>query len=337
MKLKDMKLFDLLQRSMDEPQNRADKLSRATINSAKRFVFDATASEFMGSLLRRAPLELLRQHRFAQAPFDATWIEIDHRAYFERGLRLPRPNDGTVEDERFGALIVRGHVFMAISDTNGKMERFPCMFRLHEPMSFEYELDLAQRCGVSRLGLRQSMLGSVAGRDDDWWMSTEAADICRSHKMMFLPNYDDIPPAAMAELMKASVGNLKLILAMLLLLVRPHRSFVVSEVGPRRALVKGKATVLKDHHVLRLRVEHEDPVTRYLAHEGSGRHVRLHDVRGHWAQSRKRGHGCDHRWGEIDDRLFQCVACGAKRWWKKDHRRGLKNLGKVTAEYEVTR
>lgn len=332
MKAADVNLFDLWMNNrfkspFDPPE--------AVMLKAKRFVLDASASEFIGQLLGRAPLEVLRHHQFARPPYETTWIEMDHEAYFQVAHDDRSPIEA--RDLRYGILVRGDQVWIMISGANGDSTTSPIMFDLHRPVSFDEELELAQRFDTSRLTLRMAMLGGVETVMSPWWHSAEAADICRSHRMKVAPMLDGAEPQAMGELLQSGTGNLKLILTMILMLVRPHNSFVLSEAGPKRVLLKGKSVALKPHHVLKLRLEHEDPVARYLSHEHTGKMRRLHDVRGHWAQHRKRGLGCSHQWQVLSPTQFQCANCGAKRWWKADHHRGADALGSVTKEYDVTR
>lgn len=334
-KLADMNLFDLCMRQVEATV--LPKVPKAAMLQAKRFVFDSSASQFVGELMHRAPLEVLSQHRFAKAPYPSTWIEMDHDAYYRLGLKHPENPHLGAKDARIGILVHNDHVTMFVSGENGHVSSIPFIYDLHRSVSFEEELETAQDFKTSRLMLRMWHLGEVSkNMQDDWWHSTEAADICRSHRMTVLPEVLELPQDKLQILLQSHTGGLKLILVMLLLLVRPHNTFVVHEVGHRRAIVKGKQQVLQDHHVIKLRLEHKDPVTRYLSHQSTGIHRRLHDVHGHWCQHRRKG-SCTHDWREMDVDDYECVKCGAKRWWRKDHQRGKKQLGRVTKEYEVTR
>lgn len=325
MKKEDLTLFDLW-------MSDRNALLGPTMRQAKRFVLDASASEFVGELLRRAPLEVLRQHQFAKAPYETTWIELDHEAYFQRGLQLPTKS---LSDSKVGILVHHDRVRTIACDAGGSAMLSPMIIDLHRKVTFEEELEIAQAVGASRFSLRMLLLGGVTAVTSDWWQSAEAAEVCRSHRLSVDKAFEHLPTPDLAALLAGSAGDLKMMLALLLLLVRPHSNIVSQEVGHRRAIVGGKAMVLKEHHVLKLRLDHADPVTRYLSHLSTGGHRREHGVRGHWAQHRKRGRNCGHQWEGLSPTLFQCVVCGAKRWWKKDHHRG--KGGRITKEYEVTR
>lgn len=337
---KDYTLYDLWMRELPQikPYEGEVPAFLSHAREAKRFVFDDAASEFMGELLRKAPLEILQQHHFAKPPYDTTWIEINHDAYFRLGLQLPNDPSLGPPDERYGVYINHGTAAIVSSSLGGKsVGMSPIYFELDKPVSFDQELDTAELFGLNRTDFRAALLGRI-NVQGDWWDSKEAADICRSHSLYIIQEIvEGLPKEALRGLLQSGAGNLKLILTMLLLLTRPHATFNVHEVGHRRSFIKGKQVVLKEHHVLKLRLEHKDPVTRYLSHLSTGLHRKLHDVRGHWAQNRKKTISCSHDWVQFDPHHFQCVKCGTNRWWKTDHQRGKKKLGQVTKEYNVTK
>lgn len=332
---KDVTLFDLWMRTAQSDGVQPSVIANA--QKAKRFVFDDAASKFMGELLRKAPLEILHQHRFAKPSYAITWVEMNHDVYYRLGLHLKNAS-GPEVDGFFGIYVYYDRVIVVTSDIEGKsVTTSPIYFDLHNSVSFEQELTTAEIFGIDRITLRKALLGLIGDIHLGWWSSQEAVEICRSHRLRIMPEIAKASKDRLAHLLISGAGTLKLILTMLLLLARPHSTFNVQEVGHRRSILKGKPVVLKEHHVLKLRLEHKDPVTRYLSHQSPGPHRKLHDVRGHWAQNRKKAVGCSHDWIQLDPTHFQCVVCGTNRWWKTDHQRGKKDLGQVTKEYDVTR
>jgi hypothetical protein len=344
----DPNLIDLLAAGQVDTIYRDMLPDPALYHTAKRFVLDRTASGFVGELTRRATPEVLSQHEWARAPFPTTWIEMDHRAYWN-GMTAGLVPSKITDDKLFGMLVHNDRVwFYSNNETDAKPAIGPYTFRMHLPMAMEQELELAQLVHLSRLTFRLYMLGGMIRGDDaqahrDWLSSREAAAVCRAHTVEFSHSMRaalrSMPGKTVQEVMHGSSGTLKIVLTLLLLLSRPHKSLVVSEVGHRRMLIRGKPVVHKAHSRIGLRLEHEDPVTRFISGlKPSGIHRQRHDVRGHWAQSRKMGAGCTHQWEpDLDADHFQCALCGAKRWWRKNHQRGSSQVGSNTAEYEVKR
>jgi hypothetical protein len=322
---------------------------------AHRFVLDEKASFFVGDLLRRAPLEVLQEHEFARPPYDVTWIEIDHKAYF-RGLQaIPHSNvKPGKEDTHVGLLYDHNKVWMiAKAKDIPDPALIPLIVNLHQKMRFDQELKLAQELNTSRLMLRMAMLGDVnVDARSNWWMSDEATEICRSHRMEWYDEGFQIPigqgidtvgieQRVKASTLQGSVGHLKLVLTLALLLSRSGQKILISnEVGHVRTIFKGHNITYKAHHHVTLRLAHRDPVMRFTQGLATGLHRRRHGVRGHWAQTRKPyAMSCDHKWDivSINKDKYQCITCNAKRWWVKDHARGDAMRGFVTKDYEVTR
>ena len=330
----------LLDSLMNRPRQTKFGPPNAKFLAAHKFVLDSTASEFVGDLLRRAPLEVLQEHEFARTPYDLMWVELDHKAYY-KGLRQ-WAGDPRETDDLIGFLYDNGTVWsLADSEGYGGVPIImPFKFHLHQPVSFEQELALAQKVGLSRLTFRSALLGSI-NSDDKWWATREAADICRSHRTELIE--EDFTAGLSAEqweaLLRGGAGSLKLILTLALLMSRPGQHVLSqAEVGHRKVIYKGKNAVFKAHHRISLRLEHKDPVTYFTRHLSTGLHRRRHGVRGHWAQTRRLvTRGCDHQWDGIAPDKYECLTCGAKRWWRKAHMRGDSTIGFITKEYDVTR
>lgn len=304
---------------------------------AHRFVLDDKASHFVGNLLRRAPLEILQEHEFARPPYDVTWVEMDHVAYW-KGLGNPPVSDGK-EDIAVGFLYDHGKVWL-VAKAKGHPDPalIPLVVNLHQPIRFDQELKLAESLGTSRLMLRQAMLGDVnVDVRADWWKSDEAMHICRSHRMEFIGPSSQRGRVA---LMRGSVGHLKLVLTLALLLSRCGQKVLIgNDVEKVRGFLKGKNIVYAAHSHVTIRLAHRDPVMRFVSGLATGLHRRRHGVRGHWAQTRRPyAMSCDHRWDivSINKDKYQCIDCNAKRWWVKDHARGDATRGFVTKDYEVT-
>jgi hypothetical protein len=310
---------------------------------AHRFVLDAKASEYVGTLLRKVPLEILQEHEFARTPFPVTWVEFYHADYWRGLMQYEQDADA---DTQIGLLYDHNKVWMvckAAGSKYGEAALTPLIVNLHQRISFQQELRLAETLGTSRLMLRYALLGSInVATDSDWWMSDEATDICRSHRLEWT---DDNSFGRLADnsrakalYLKNGIGHLKMVLTLALLLSRPGRKVLkLNEVSHHRTLWKGKSIVYKAHNQVTIRLAHRDPVVRFTTALATGLHRRRHGVRGHWAQTRRLvARGCGHQWDIITKDRYECASCGAKRWWVKHHARGDATRGFVTKDYPVT-
>ena len=320
------------------------------LHQAKKFIFDASASEYIGSLLMKAQGEVLSQHDWARPPFETTWIEMDHVAYWERGLKLGNDYKKGTPDNLFGMLIHHGTVWLFSYAPGHRHDESlgcgPFQYQLHTPISFEEELAMARTFGMGLNTYRQALLGGMideTGRPTlsvDWW-NAMAGEVVRSHKMFInpsiVPNMDRTSPENRAQALASGAGDLKLIITLLLMVTRPRKMFNVTETGPKRMLYKGHNLVRRAHSVVTMRLAKEAALHHAVHHEFTSQHRQMHDVRGHWAESRHNALCQEHSWEPIDKDHFYCLNCPAKRWWRKAHSRGELRLGDKTTDYHVKR
>jgi hypothetical protein len=307
---------------------------RPRLMLAKKFTFDESASRFMGELLRRYGKEILSNHEWAKPPYPDTWVEIDHHAYYVDGLAL-QDSDPATADQKFGALFSNGHAYPCHVALNGRGKLgIPSTtywsYAMHQPASFEHELKMAQFFGTSRMMYCECLLGGVAHVSDPWWTS-HGKEIARSHRMEISPPLlagmrDRMRVESRARMLSSHAGDLKIILAMLLLLTRPHRNMVIREEGPKRMLHAGKRMVMRPSSIVTMHLAYDDPVKRYIDHLPTGITREDHNIKGHWCESRIIGRDCPvkvatgfHDWQPIDPIHYKCDVCDAKKWWHKAH------------------
>ena len=323
------------------------------LHHAKKFIFDASASEFVGSLLVRAQTEVLEQHNWARPPFDTTWVELDHAAYWERGLKMRNDMSKGAPDNLFGFLVDHGTVSLfsyapgGYRGGRGKSSGCgPFQYKLHTPISFEEEMAMARRFELPLKSYRQALLGGLVNEmgnaliEDSWWGSI-AGEVVRAHKMFVNPviegSMNNATFSDRRQALMAGAGDLKLVITLLLMVTRPRRMFAVTDSGPKRMLYKGHNLVRRAHSVVTMRLSKEKALHRAIHHEFTSQHRQMHDVRGHWAETRH-GPVCrEHSWEPIDKDHFYCLNCPAKRWWRKSHTRGELRLGDKTTDYTVKR
>jgi hypothetical protein len=324
------------------------------LHQAKKFIFDASASEYIGSLLMKAQAEVLSQHDWARPPFETTWIEFDHAVYWERGLGMANDYMKGTPDNLFGMLIHHGTVWLfSYAPSHSHDHRGetlgcgPFQYQLHVPISFEEELAMARRFDMGLNTYRQALLGGMINPETgkptlsvDWW-NAMAGEIVRSHKMFINPTIkggmDKVRPEQRASILASGAGDLKLILTLLLMVTRPRKMFNVTETGPKRMLYKGHNLVRRAHSVVTMQLAKEAALHHAVHHEFTSQHRQMHDVRGHWAETRHNAICQEHSWEPLDKDHFYCLNCPAKRWWRKAHTRGELRLGDKTTDYHVKR
>jgi hypothetical protein len=306
--------------------------------AAQKYVLDEEASSFLGDMLKQITPLVLAQHEFARTPYPNTWIEFHFPPYM-KALDGRDPDD--TGDTRVGFFINERNSMFSVSETKtSKPAMLPMWFDLHHPISFEEELEMANRFGLSRMTYRQMILGTTSIYDD-WWKSDAATAFCRSHRLRIGNSFADVPTHALQTLLRGSAGSLKQGIALLLLLTRPGQAVLkLHEQDRRRGIIRGQSRVLAPHHTVTLHLKRDMAMQKVIeALHSTGRHNRLHDVRGHWCQTRNpKYRGCDHDFQPVDINHYECIrpGCKAKRWWKKNHPRGDASLGKVDKTYEVT-
>jgi hypothetical protein len=299
---------------------------------AKRFVFDPQASEFTGKLLQKAARLILREQEFARQPYPQTWVEFDAPSY-SIGLMGAPEGDAKTADTKFGFLYDNGTVYCGAASARG-CNWSPFTIKLHQPVSFETELATAMATGHSRLTLRQALIGYAEHLHDPWWQSGEVDSIARSHVYIPAPGLD---AKQNMGILQVHQGVLKQVLAALLILTRPgRRVLTITEEGHQRGLWKGKTIVMAKHNLVKLHIDQSVAMRRFVSGIHTGLHRKHHDVRGHWAQTRRHQNACTHVWDPIDIDHYHCLRCEAKRWWRRDHTRGRLEEGSITKAYEVS-
>lgn len=308
---------------------------RNVLLQARRFVFDDTASSFLGTVIRELGIRILSQHEFAKPPYETTWVEVDQTAYWQ-GLTGTMPEFGS--DVKVGFLYHKNKIWTVASNRQfEEPEILPLIYNLHTPISFEEELDLSQKFGTSRMGFRQLILGSE-GIPETMFDDMLTRDLVRSHKLELIKEFErlNMSPSDMYSFLKGSAGDLKRMLVILLLLTRPDKPIISTSVVPRSSgLRKGRRVVYMDYHKVSIHIDQRTAIKNINLEYPTGIIRRRHEVRGHWVQTRKTRTSCEHEWDAITVDKFVCVKCGIKRWWRKNHLRGDASKGFTTKDYKV--
>jgi hypothetical protein len=307
------------------------------LRKARRFVFDDAATERVARMCVNSP-DLIADHsEFARAPFETTWIECNPYILHEV-FRGHMPTTG--EDTRIGFLFVGNTVYTGVKNADTPQRRgsavfLPQVYRLHQPMSFEDEQEACRLMGLSRM-----MLDSFF-----WGVSYNHLDPSRrralraSHTLNWAfdqqRHMTDGVLSNMAQL--GGAGDLRVIIALALMLIRPSMLKVIHEQAEERhRTIMGPRTFFT-HNVVTIKMRPEAMVRRVCSTARKEYATkRRHEVRGTYCHDRPaKSRTCIHDWREIEPTQWQCVKCGGKRWWRKAHERGDVKRGWVNKHYVV--
>ena len=322
--------------------HRVHKSIQANTMYARKFVFDETASAKVAEVVKEIPELLLQQSEFARPPFDLTWIEYNHRAFW----KTMQPNVEPAEnaDNRVGYLINHNTVLVVVNSADYKPGVLtPYQYHLNTEWPIADQIRIADSMQLSRMQLDIVLWGITYDSLD-----TDDRRYLRDHNSMtilpLLPKHLDSVKKAMQDYARGSSGELRNIIAFLLMLNRPAitqfeqvpsgRGWMRNRFVPYAAY--NNVTVsLSAPTILRLMgTVNEQAITK-----------RRHEVRGHFCQNEEsRKAHCVHSWevdyhdGDAHDfpTHWECKYCHGKRWWRIAHERGDASKGFVTKQYTVT-
>jgi hypothetical protein len=141
-------------------------------------------------------------------------------------------------------------------------------------------------------------------------------------------------PAHAVDILYGGMGELRTILAALLILNQPHSNVRFAEMKAQRGFWRGKPRAYAKHNVVHIDIDGlKNLRKRFLT--GSRETPRAHEVRGHFLNYNK--HQCDHAWVQAIDnsKRWTCSTCGQLRVWREAYERGDASKGYVTKHYQA--
>lgn len=322
------------------------------VKAARRFVLDESATRRYAEVVRDIPELLFREQQFARAPYDVTWIEYDFATFYYT-LHGRAVDDN--ENSRCGFLIDHGTAYVFAGGKRREMTLFPVCYDLHKPMEL--------------------IESPIAGTDWDtlFWgdhihrkLPEELRASLRQHSARFLPLSRALTSEEWHKVMHAAVrecfGDLRNLIAILLLMNRPSLTQYVREVPHWRGFIKGKLRPYMSHTVVTIPLDPKPTLRKIGTLAGDAIEKRRHEVRGTYCHDElyRKGTkaGCIHnfipdpkheddpdRWhfipgynpnADIERDNWVCKDCGGHRWWREDHHRGNAALGFVEKSYKIT-
>lgn len=317
-------------------QRKAHETMLSELRNARRFVFDHAATERMAMMCRDSPNMIADYTEFARAPYETTWIECEAATLFDvvRGFKHNKPD----EDTRIGFLFCGDHVYTAVKNATAGNKKgtalfLPQVYHLHEGMTFEQEQEVCRVLGASRMMIDSFFWGSsYAGLDPSRRRSLRA-----SNSLTFA--FDKpLPDGALSNMLTGGgAGDLRVIIALALLLVRPSMVKVIGgHAEERHRTTMGQRTFFA-HNVVTIKMN-PDVLIRRITNSARIEYAkrRRHDVSGTYCHNRAGRGQCVHDWQEFEPLHWECAKCHGLRWWRKAHQRGDPTVGYVTKHYVVT-
>ena len=324
---------------------------QARVRAAHRFVLDAEAITRVATVVRDIPELLVREIEFARAPFDTTWIEFPHWVYWLT-LNDTDDNGDPSADHTVGYLVEHNRVNVVSggvrSDPLRGCELLPIQYDLNTEWPPEAQREFAARSETSRLGIDQFLWGSSYTEIDPAYRRI----LRERNAVTFIKGrYTE---HSMRSLIDASRGEMRTIIALLLMLNRPTVTRFAN-VLPGRGFSRGKLMPYLSHTTVQVDFDAVRTLRLIGTPAGEGVPRRRHEVRGHFchdktARDMMRIAGCVHQWHGADEHWtpipetpgeerhrWVCSECAGRRWWKTSHERGDAGKGFVVKDgYDVT-
>lgn len=346
---------------------------------ARRFILTDEATLRIAEIVDTIPDLLVREQQFARAPYDVTWIEYPSHILWQY-MRDQHPDaykglgkfgDVDSADHTIGYLIDHERVNIICGGTIERPDQvpniMPVQYRLHTEWTLAEQIEFRRLTG----------LHDENNTDAFMWGSTytniapeQRRALAFRHAIDFLPfnpahhNYGKFnTDAAWSDAVRGSVGELRNIIAIMLVMNRPSLTKYVHTSTPGRGFFKGKLLPYLSHTTVTIDLDARPTLRLIGTPAGDAIERRRHEVKGHYkhdetARDYARIAGCIHEFqptqGPEDDwapwqglplgmpgepgapRNWVCASCGGKRWWHKDHGRGSAAKGFVAKDgYDV--
>lgn len=326
----------------DQPGTQAhvDAVRRG-LQRSRHYILDDAGVRRYAETLRDLPDLIVQQHDFARPPYDVCWVEFSYRVFFETLTGTPAHQEA---DERVGYLfdhdrvsIVAGGGFLPEGDLVALM---PIAYYLHDPWRPGELQDFCDRARTSLADVDSFLWGTtvLALEEDD-------RPLLRHRNRWKLHSTSKLDETTIFRMLHgASSGDLRNIVALMLLLNRPSLTRQVAVVDRRKLFFRGRQRPLLPHHVVTIDIDPTPTLMLIGTEKGDGVPRRQHEVRGHYCHDRTSRaaelSGCVHRWIDdaayADDSHWTCEVCLGRRWRRRSHWRGDAQSGVVEKTYRVT-
>jgi hypothetical protein len=322
---------------------------RNRVRSAHKYVFDRAGCVRLAEVIRDSPDILVREHQFARAPFDVTYIELAAFDAFWTVLNN-RPADDIVP--ALGFLVDHDTVYTL--DKRGDV--MPLTYHLNTPWAVEEQLEFVNTTSMSRIGID----GFLWGTTYNLLNSDERRVLRAHHAVRTLPLQDLLQPIrqkVFTIVAEETIAGMRTIIATLLLLNRKNVTVPINEIGHHRGFHKGKQRVYMAHTVMTIHIDPIPTLRKIGTPAEASVEKRRHEVMGTWCHDQAfrigEANGCLHDWvphplyigkekghleadGHFVHDNWLCQTCNGHRWRRDQHMRGNSLTGYVDKTYKVT-
>jgi hypothetical protein len=314
------------------------------LRQAKVFKFDEQAAVYAARMMVAHPEAIAHDLDFCIPPYERMYIEFPYQKFwdittpadYKTGAPLP---DGE-EDDTVGYLYDGPNVYVMsrVSRQRTKADHamvLPIRYRLGRPFTLNEELALAAQLETSRIGLDSMFWGSCHRTLIERHDKKSLRALRDNHSFDFWYG-NEMREFVSANVLRQSAGDLRNIVGFILFLNRTRDVQVVDELPPAPGFVHAKPRTLVRANLIRIKLDPGPMLQRVFKGRATGGWRREHDVRGHFCHDRNY-HAAKHQHNvvEIDIHHWRCTLCGGRKWWRREHHRGRKDLGQVRTVYEV--
>jgi hypothetical protein len=360
-----MPKFLLADMALDEfGSRRVRELVAQQLIVADKFYFNASAMRYVGELVKDQHTSelLLENAQFAVPPHPVTFIEVDRDAYL-----LATQPESTLKpdrDAKFGFLVVKNTVYtLSARQDSTHAGLLPFIIDLNHPQQqlitemYATTFHLAMRCHVIHcLGSSaQPYFERTMGpweeiKEKSFEDLSRIYQYCVQHNIRVMQN--TLEPGVhrsgvymtrgekVRRLAPEFAGDLRLIIALLLVMHRASKTIFMTEGGGEKGWIGRKQKRYMKHNVVNFNLNPHETIKRAFENtepESRRRHsVRQHYA--HWNKTKWHEHpnlANDTAFQQLDETHWLCERCGCLRVLRKSFMRGDASKGYVTKDYNV--
>jgi len=319
-----------------EMERKPFEFLRNRMVGAHVFTLDHEATRYMANMIQAHPEAIALDQEFAIPPFKKMFVEFPYPEFFTI-MGGHHRGDGS-EDERIGYFYDGPRVYVLSASTiqHDYPAAVPIRYRLNQQFELKEELMISGALEESRMALDAYFWGSCSPKINELGLLRSL----RSHHSMEFWYGQELFLQASKEfvqpIMPSTAGDMRNVVALPLFLNRVRDVIYEDKLPGVPGWVRAKPRTLVRHSVVKIKLDPAPLLKKIYSGSHGTIWRREHDVRGHWCFNKvTRAHLHDHDWHEYDVHQWRCMLCGGLRWWRKEHRRGSKEMGKVKTTYEV--
>lgn len=296
------------------------KASRpAKFDNARRFKITDRASERIREAMASAPELIAENGEFAIPPFDPMWVEFNSRVLLHHEkLSGDAMQDDPTSDVNIGYLFDGNEVTVYCEGESLEPIPLPIKYRLNTFMTIKEQQRIAEWFGTSRIGIDPFLWGHEMHKSLE---DSHRHMLRRQHSMEIGGALLDMNENERHGVYVGSAGEIRNIIAILLMINQPAKIIQTREVPRQRGLVKGKSIAYYGYSEIDIDLDRRRRIS-ILTKPRRGQanwQLRWHEVRGHFVHNHAKQANHAHDWEEDTPRKWKCqiAGCKATRTWRE--------------------